>query len=232
MDIWCIWQRQGQAEQGQARKRQRQRKAKTARTTRTGQGQEQGPRTRLNVGIVDDVDTTRKIVGSRRTPKVVRRENTDPGVQLHNLDSKPSIVEPEVEIDEFTMTYLNVDALQESEKVRGSEWIKIGVDTGAGKTAWPQSMTYGTTIPGDSDLTFRTATGELVRGGKRMQLEGCDDWGSNLKIRGVQAPVCNPLLSENPRQRVGSLCCMVTKVICSTKVRLMQRRWMLGSRRS
>ena len=28
-----------------------------------------------------------------------------------------------------------------------------------------------------------------------MQIEGCDDWGSNLKIRGVQAPVCKPLLS-------------------------------------
>ena len=113
----------------------------------------------------------------------------------HDLDSEPSIVEPEVEIDEFNVTYLNVDALQESEKVRGSEWIKIGVDTGAGKTAWPQSITYGTTILGDSDLTFCTATGELVRGGKRMQIEGCDDWGSNLKIRCVQAPVCKPLLS-------------------------------------
>ena len=58
---------------------------------------------------------------------------------------------------------------------------QIGVGTGAGKTAWPQSITYGTTIPGDSDLTFRTATGELVRGGKRMQIVGCDDWGSFLK---------------------------------------------------
>ena len=28
-----------------------------------------------------------------------------------------------------------------------------------------------------------------------MQIEGCDDWGSNLRIRGVQAPVCKPLLS-------------------------------------
>ena len=69
----------------------------------------------------------------------------------HNLDSKPSIVEPEVEIDELNMSYLDVDALkQQPEKMRGSEWIKIGVDTGAGKTAWPQSITYGTTIPGDS----------------------------------------------------------------------------------
>ena len=40
----------------------------------------------------------------------------------HNLDSKPSIDEPEVEIDEFSMPCLNVDTLQEeSEKTRGSE---------------------------------------------------------------------------------------------------------------
>ena len=123
----------------------------------------------------------------------------------HNLDSKPSIAEPEVEIDEFSMTYLNVDALQESEKMRGSEWIKIGVDTGAGKTAWPQSITYGTMIPGDSDLTFRTATGELVKGGKRMQIVGCDDWGSNLKVRGVQAPVCKPLLSVGEYTTMGGV---------------------------
>ena len=113
----------------------------------------------------------------------------------HNLDSKPSLAEAEVEIDEFSITNLNVDALQESEKMQESEWIKTGVDTGAGKTAWPQSITYGTTIPGDSDLTFRTATGELVKGGKRMQIVGCDDWGSNFRVRGVQAPVCKPLLS-------------------------------------
>ena len=119
----------------------------------------------------------------------------------HNIDWKPSIVEPEVEIDEFNMSYLDVDALQqESEKMRGSEWIKIG-----GKTAWPQSITYETTIPGDSDLTFRTATGELVKGGKRMHVVGCDDWGSNLRIRGVQAPVCKPLLSVGEYTTTGGV---------------------------
>ena len=41
----------------------------------------------------------------------------------HNLDSKPSIVELEVEIDELNMSYLDVDALQQES---GSEWIKIG----------------------------------------------------------------------------------------------------------
>ena len=131
----------------------------------------------------------------------------------HNLDSKPSIAEPEeVEIDELSMTYLNVDAFQESEKMRGSEWVKIGVDTGAGKTAWPQSITYGTTILGDSDLTFRTATGELVNGGKRMHVEGCDDWGSNLRVRGVQAPVCKPLLSVGEYTTMGGV-----TVLCSDK---------------
>ena len=109
----------------------------------------------------------------------------------HFLDSKPSNVEPEVEIGGFNMFYFDVHAVE----VRGSEWIKIGVDTGAGKTAWLQSVTYGKMIPGDSDLTFRTATGELVKGGKRLHVEGCDDWGSNSRVRGVQAPVCKPLLS-------------------------------------
>ena len=69
-----------------------------------------------------------------------RKKHKPKNADTHNLDSKPSIAEPEVEIDEFSMTYFNVDALQESDKVRGSEWIKIEVDTGAGKTAWPQSF--------------------------------------------------------------------------------------------
>ena len=127
---------------------------------------------------------------------------------------------------------INVVARQESEKMQGFEWIKIGVDTGAGKTAWSQSVMYGTTIPGDCDLAFHTATGELVKGGKRMHVVGCDDWGSNLRVRGVQAPVCKPLLSVGEYTTMGSLCCMVTKVTYFTKVRMLRSRLMLGSRRS
>ena len=120
-------------------------------------------RTRLNVGIVDSADTTRKTVGARR------KNATD----AHNLDStKPANVEPEVEIGGFDMSILDVDALQE----QWFAWIKIGVDTGAGKTTWPQSVTYGKKLPGHVDLTFRTATGELVKSGERLYVEGCDDW--------------------------------------------------------
>ena len=85
------------------------------------------------------------------------------------------------------------------------KWIKIGVDTGAGKTARLQSITYGTTIPRDSDLTFRIATGELVKGGTRVHVVGCDDWGSNLRVRGVQAPVCKPLLSVGEYTTMGGV---------------------------
>ena len=64
----------------------------------------------------------------------------------------------------------------------GRDWV----DTGVGKTAWPQSIMYGTTIPGDSDLTFRTATGEL-------------------RVRGVQAPVCKPLFSVGEYTTMGGV---------------------------
>ena len=87
----------------------------------------------------------------------------------------------------------------------GSEWIKIGVDTGAGKTAWPQSVTYGKKLPGHVDFTFRTATGELVKSGERLYVEGCDDWGVNLRVRGVQAPVCKPLLSVGEYTTMGGV---------------------------
>ena len=55
------------------------------------------------------------------------------------------------------------------------------------------------------DLAFCTATGELVKGGKQMHVEGCDDWGSNLRIRGVQAPVCKPLLSVGDYTTMGGV---------------------------
>ena len=50
-------------------------------------------------------------------------------------------------------------------------------------------------IPGESDLVFNTATGELVKSNKQLYVDGCDGWGTNLRDRGVQTPVCKPLLS-------------------------------------
>ena len=106
------------------------------------------------------------------------------------------------------MDYLDVDALHQQE----SEWIKIGVDTGAGKTAWLQSVPYGKKFPGHVDLTFRTAIGELVKSGERLYVEGCDDWRVNLRVRGVQAPVCKPLLSVGKYTTMGGV-----TVLCGDK---------------
>ena len=148
----------------------------------------------MNVEIVESVDTIRKTVGARRTPtKVFRKETKKPkNADAHNLDSKPSIVEAEVEIGELNMSYLDVDALQqESEKMRGS-----GLNGSSLESAQVQDRRHGLRVSrtGRRFLVtvtslFRTATGEFVKSGKRMHVLGCDDWGSNLRVRGVQAPV-------------------------------------------
>ena len=57
----------------------------------------------------------------------------------------------------------------------------------------------------------------LVKSGERWYVEGCDDWRVNLRVRGVQAPVCKPLLSVGEYTTMESLSCMVTKVTCSTR---------------
>ena len=104
----CICQRQGQTKQRQARQGQRQRETRTARTARTGQGQVQGwncgKRGHYSKDCWSKKNTNKGCSKGKHKPK-----NAD----AHNLDPKPSIVEPEFEIDEFNMSYLDVDALQQ-----------------------------------------------------------------------------------------------------------------------
>ena len=102
------------------------------------------------------------------------------------------------------MRDFKVDALE----VRESECIKIGVDTGAGKPARPESATDGKRIPGDGNLTFGTATREPVKSGKRLCVEGRDDWEVNLRVRDVQALVCKPLLSVVECKTMGGAAVM------------------------
>ena len=103
------------------------------------------------------------------------KKNTNKGGSNGKHKPKNAIVELLFEIDEFNMTYLNVDALQqESEKMRGSEWTKIGVVTGVKKTAWPRSFTYRTRILGDSDPTFRKKVDAWIQEELRdSQYRGC-----------------------------------------------------------
>ena len=80
MDIGAFGKGNGKQSKGKHGKGKGKGKSKDSKdnTDRTGTR----TRTRLNVGIVEDVDTTRNIVGSRSAPKVVRRENTNPRVQM------------------------------------------------------------------------------------------------------------------------------------------------------
>ena len=153
---------------------------------------------------MDSAVRTRRVVGARRTRsrKVVEKERTQ---RTLNLDStKPANGKPEAEIGGFDMSYFNVDAVE----VRESERIKIGVDTGAGRTAWPQTATYGKRRPGDVDLTFRTATREHAKSGRRLGVEGCDHWRVKLRVRGVQASVCKPLLPVGEYTTMGGVAVM------------------------
>ena len=187
-------------------------------------------RIRLNVGAVESADSTRKTVGARRTPtKVVRKESTNPRMQrvLTILTRRnQQILNQKLTSVNSRWVFSTLMKLHQQE----SEFFKIGVGTGAGKTAWPQSVTYGKKLLGHVDFTFRTATGDLAKSDERLYVEGRDDRRVNLRVRVVQAPVCKPLL-ESTRRWVELQSCMVTKVTCSTEVRMLRRTSMRGSRR-
>ena len=129
----------------------------------------------------------------------------------HNLDStKPAYVEPEVEVSGLDMGYLEAHAVE----VRECGWIKIGVDTGVGKTAWPQSVTCGRTIPA-------TATSLSAQ-----QLENLSSLASDCTS---QVAMIGELISELEVFKRGVYIdgwscspCVVTKVTCSTKARMLQ----------
>ena len=74
--------------------------------------------------------------------------------------------------------------------------------------AWPRAPHTGSRVPGDVDLTFRTPTEELVKSGRRLCVEGCDDWRVNPRFRGVQAPVCKQLLSVGEHTTIGGVAVM------------------------
>ena len=72
-------------------------RAKGSKDSKDETGLRTRTRIRLNVGIVESADTTRKTVGAKRTPaKVIRRENTNPRMQMLTILTRrnPASVEP------------------------------------------------------------------------------------------------------------------------------------------
>ena len=54
-------------------------------------------------------------------------------------------------------------------------------------------------------VTLISLSAQQVNGGKRMHVVDCDDWGSNIRVRGVQALVCKPLLSVGEYTSMGGV---------------------------
>ena len=198
------------ARKAEARMERAKAKDSTDNTDRTGTRARTRIRTRLNVGTVGNVSTSRKIVGSRRTPKVVRRENTNTRMQM--------------------LTILTRNHLRRCKNLNGSRLELTQV----------QERQHGLRVPLMERRFLVTVISlsaqQLVKLSKVAS--ECKLWVATIgdPISGFEvfkhrcANHC--CLLENTRQRVESLCCMVTKVTCSTKVRMLQRKLMLGSRRS
>ena len=187
-------------------------------------------RTQLNVGFVESAVSLLEGLLEKTIPTMlVQRGKNKNTMDAHILDStKPIKSEQEVEIGGFDTSYCNVNAVE----VRESEWIKIGVDAGTGKTAWPQSATHGKWILGDVNLPLRSAIGGLVRSDERLCVERCDDWGVNLRVRSVQALECKPVLSVGGHDdgwRCSHVCSQ--KGTCSTRARVSRTRSKHGSTR-
>ena len=74
-------------------------------------------------------------------------------------------------------------------------WVCINVDTGAGSTFWPAGVDYGRDLPATSTKRFRTATGEVIDGGRLCRVTGRAEYGQDLAFGGCRALVRKPLLS-------------------------------------
>ena len=113
----------------------------------------------------------------------------------------------------------------------GQKWVKLAVDTGAGATTWPDRISFGKSLGTNRGLEFRTATGEIIPSGEDHVVEGADEYGQVLRIKGVKAPVCKPLLSVGEVTDKGGAAVMFgnTGYLCSPGGRFAKKleRWFM-----
>ena len=142
-------------------------------------------RLRWNVGTMESADISRKTVGARMTTKVkeiTRRSRRT----LTILTRRNQRKETKLKLVDFTC----VPSMQltKCESLIGSRLELTQVQE---RRLGPR-MSHG--------LGFRTATGDLVNSNKQLYVDG-----SSFRIRDVQAPVCNPLLSVGEYTTMGGV---------------------------
>ena len=78
------------------------------------------------------------------------------------------------------------------------EWVRFNLDTGAAQTAVPKDWVNDKiTVTGNSEVVFKTASGELVPSEGTGTFEGFGERGMRCRVRGAIADVHKPLVSAH-----------------------------------
>ena len=88
-------------------------------------------------------------------------------------------------------------------------WVCINVDTGAGSIVWPAGIAYGRDLSAKYTKKFRTATGEVIDGGRLCRVTGRTEYGQDLSFGGCRAPGRKPLLSVGEFTDKGNAALMI-----------------------
>ena len=100
-------------------------------------------------------------------------------------------------------------SLNGHENSTADHWVCISVDTGAGSPVWPAGVDYGRELPATSTKKFRTATGEVIDGGRLCRVTGRTEYGQDLAFGGCRTPGRKPLLSVGDFTDKGNAALMI-----------------------
>ena len=95
------------------------------------------------------------------------------------------------------------------ENSTADHWVCINVDTGAGSTVCPDGVDYGRDLPATYTKKFRTATGEVIDGGRLCRVTSRTEYGQDLAFGGCRAPVRIPLLFVGDLTGKGNAALMI-----------------------
>ena len=93
---------------------------------------------------------------------------------------------------------------QKGDDLSAVEWTKFNLDTGAAQTAIPIAWDSIRTEAG-GEVTFKTASGELVQSEGTGVYFGTDENGTRCKVSGPRAGVHKPLVSAHKCLSKGRL---------------------------
>ena len=79
--------------------------------------------------------------------------------------------------------------------LQAMEWVRFNLDTGAAQTAIPPDWADKVPVKEGTEVMFKTASGELVRGTGTGVFKGTGEFGHRCSVTGPLAPVHKPLVS-------------------------------------